>query len=218
MNETLEEIKLKHINNYKSAILENIKNNTNVLIDEDIMSLLKKPPLDSMDLIKSRFLDLAKKNKIVLNTEMLNLVMDKYRKDLSGVCDILKKIRLDGLCEKLDSFKVEKDSDIFKLVKKDFFTINKEIKKNVKEYVDRYTKKDILDEVNSLFVDGVDIKIREKIVGEATKFINSNYQRQLIENIEFKILVKDTILLNGIKEQNERYLFTLNNSRIFSDL
>ena len=35
--------------------------------DEDIKSLLKTPPLDSMDLIKAKFLDLAKKNKIILN-------------------------------------------------------------------------------------------------------------------------------------------------------
>ena len=66
MNETIEELKKNHIKNYKNALIENVKNNTNVLVDEDIMSLLKKPPLDSMDVIKSKFLDLAKKNKIIL--------------------------------------------------------------------------------------------------------------------------------------------------------
>ena len=42
--------------------------------------------------------------------------------------------------------------------------------------------------------------------------------RQLFENIDIKILIKDTTLINIVKEQTERYLFTLNNSRIFSDL
>ena len=49
--EELKKIKIQHIDNYKKAILENIKNNTNALVDEDIKSLLKTPPLDSMDLI-----------------------------------------------------------------------------------------------------------------------------------------------------------------------
>ena len=35
------------------------------------------------------------------------------------------------------------------------------------------------------------------------------------DNIDFKMLVKDTTLVNGTKEHGERYLFTLNNSRIF---
>ena len=55
MNETIEELKLNHFKNYRNALIENVRNNTNVLVDDDIMSLLKKPPLDSMDLIKSKF-------------------------------------------------------------------------------------------------------------------------------------------------------------------
>ena len=69
-----------------------------------------------------------------------------------------------------------------------------------------------------MFLDDVDLDIRKKIISEVTKFVNGSYQRQLLESIDFKVLVKDTILINGTKEQNERYLFTLNNSRIFSDL
>ena len=61
MIDTLEEFKKQHFDNYKQAILEIIRNNTDVLVNEDIMSLLRKPPLDSMDSIKSKYLDLAKK-------------------------------------------------------------------------------------------------------------------------------------------------------------
>ena len=64
-------------------------------------------------------LDLAKKNKIVLNTENLNNMMDKYRADLVKVCRDLKKVRIDGLNSKIEEFKLEKDSDVFKLAKKD---------------------------------------------------------------------------------------------------
>ena len=218
MNETIEELKKNHIKNYKNALIENVKNNTNVLVDEDIMSLLKKPPLDSMDVIKSKFLDLAKKNKIILNTENLNNIMDKYRDDLVKICRDLKNIRVDSLNLKIEEFKFEKDSDVFKLAKKDFISINKAMKKLVKEHVNKYLEKDILKKADCLFLDDVDLDIRKKIISEVTKFVNGSYQRQLFESIDFKVLVKDTILINGTKEQNERYLFTLNNSRIFSDL
>lgn len=218
MNETIEELKKNHIKNYKNALMENVKNNTNVLVDEDIMSLLKKPPLDSMDVIKSKFLDLAKKNKIILNTENLNNMMDKYRDDLVKVCRELKKVRIDGLNSKIEEFKLEKNSDVFKLAKKDFTVINKEIKKIIKEHVNKYLEKDVLKNVDCLFLDDIDIEVKKKIVTEVTKFVNGSYQKQLLENVDFKVLVKDTILMNGTKEQNERYLFTLNNSRIFSDL
>ena len=60
---TLIKIKQQHIDNYKKAVIENIKNNTNVLIDEDILSLFRRPPLDSMDSIKMKLLTLAKKIK-----------------------------------------------------------------------------------------------------------------------------------------------------------
>ena len=218
MNETIEELKKNHIKNYKNALIENVKNNTNVLVDEDIMSLLKKPPLDSMDVIKSKFLDLAKKNKIILNTENLNNIMDKYRDDLVKICRDLKKIRVDSLNLKIEEFKFEKDSDVFKLAKKDFISINKAMKKLVKEHVNKYLEKDILKKADYLFLNDVDLDIRKKIISEVTKFVNGSYQRQLFESIDFKVLVKDTILINGTKEQNVRYLFTLNNSRIFSDL
>lgn len=218
MNETIEELKKNHVKNYKNALMENVKNNTNVLVDEDIMSLLKKPPLDSMDLIKSKFLDLAKKNKIILNTENLNSMMDKYREDIIKVCKELKKIRIDGLNSKIEEFKLENDTDVFKLAKKDFTNINKEIKKLIKEHVKKYIEKDVLKKVDCLFLDDVDLDKKKKIVMEVTKFVNGSYQKQVLENVDFKVLVKDTILMNGVKEQNERYLFTLNNSRIFNDL
>ena len=39
----------------------------------------------------------------------------------------------------------------------------------------------------------------------------------MIENVDIKILIKDTTLMNLVKEQTERYLFTISNSRLFKD-
>ena len=216
MNETVEKLKEMHFNNYKNALIENVKNNTNVLVNEDIMSLLKKPPLDSMDLIKNKFLDLAKKNKIILNTKNLDDMMEKYRNNLVESCSQLKDIRINLLNEKINSFEINSDIEIFKLTKKDFVNINKQIKKILKSTIKMYVEKNIFDGVDCLFSDNIDLLVKKKIIDEASKFINGLYQKQLLENVDFKILVKDTILINGIKEQGEHYLFTLNNSRIFN--
>ena len=53
---------------------------------------------------------------------------------------------------------------------------------------------------------------------DISKYVKGNYQKQLMENFDIKILVKDTTLINGTKEQGERYLFTLNHSHLFQDL
>ena len=45
MKDTLDEFKKQHVENYKKAVIELIKNNTKVLFDDDINSIIKKPPL-----------------------------------------------------------------------------------------------------------------------------------------------------------------------------
>ena len=58
-----------HKENYLQAVKELIENNTTALIQDDIMPLFNKPPLDSMDLIRSKFLSLAKEQKIVIDSQ-----------------------------------------------------------------------------------------------------------------------------------------------------
>ena len=65
-SEMLEEFKRQHLQTYKKAVEEIIKNNTKALIDEDICSLIKQPPLDSMDSVKNKLISLAKKEKLIL--------------------------------------------------------------------------------------------------------------------------------------------------------
>lgn len=214
MENQIEQIKQQHFNTYKSAIIETIKNNTNVLTDEDITSLLKKPPLDSMDLIKSKFLSLAKKNKIVLNTEGLSTLLDDYRENLLKCIKKIKKTRNDSLIDVVDSFK--DTESVIKLMKKDFNTVNKNIRKIVKDTLEDGFKK-FFNKINQVFVEDIDSNTRDKIVKDIEKFINGTYERQMIENVDIKILIKDTTLINLVKEQTERYLFTISNSRLFKD-
>ena len=217
MNDSLKQLKRQHIDNYKNAIIDIITNNTNVLVDEDIMSLLRKPPLDSMDLIKSKFLDLAKKNSTILNTEELSNLLDNYRDKLMKEMASIKAIRIKELTKSIDSIKYE-DNDVFKLNKKDFVKVDKDIKKILKDQLNNSFDKYILKNINKVFSNDIDSSVKNNIVSNITKYINGPYQRQLLENFDIKVLVKDTTLINNIKEHNERYLFTINNSRILNDL
>ncbi len=215
MINTLEEFKKQHLENYRQAIMEIIRNNTDVLVNEDIMSLLRKPPLDSMDLIKSKYLDLAKKNKVVLDTVKLDKMLDDYRTDVIKCCELVKDIRVSSLESIVLKCEFVKDTDVIKINKKDFNDLNKKIKKAMKDQIQLSVDEKIINKVDCVFASDVDDNVKKKICGELVKFVKGSYQRQLLDNVDFKILVKDTTLANGIKEQGERHLFTLNNSRIF---
>ena len=217
-NEEFNDFLAQHETNYRNAIIENIKYNTDVLVNQDIVSLLKKPPLDSMDLIRCKFLDLAKKNKIVLNTEELGLLLDGYRSFLMECLDEIKNIRVLELTTKVQKEKLSKTTDIIRINKKDFININKKIKKMLKDKLVNGCDQFILNRIDSVFLDNVDLSIKEKVVEDISKYIKGSYQKQLLENFEIKILVKDTTLINGTKEQGERYLFTLNNSRLLNEI
>lgn len=218
MDNEINEIKKQHEANYRQAMKEIILNNTNALVCEDIKSLLKTPPLDSMDVIRCKFLDLAKKNKIVLNAEKLSNMLADYRKHLLKCCDIIKKIREEELLKKIDLFPMDKDSDVIKINKKDFVVINKKIKKCIKDQLNNGFDLFILNKKYNIFNEKVSEEIKNKIFDDVSKYIKKNYQKQLLENIDIKILVKDTTLINISKEQAERYLFTLQNSHLLKEL
>jgi len=217
-DDELKKFREQHKKNYKNALLDNIKNNTDVLVDQDITSLLKKPPLDSMDMIKSKYLDLAKKNKIVLNTEILTSMVDEYHEFMLTCCDSIKKYRCKELCSKVENKELKKDNETIKLLKKDFNTINKEIRKIIKDKLSSGYEDILMKNTNKIFSDDVSDIVKTKIVDSISTYVKGAYQKQLFDSFEMKILVKDTTLINSCNEQNERYIFTLNNSRLLNDI
>ena len=210
----LEDAKKQHFDNYKNVIIECINNNTSVLIDEDIMSLMRKPPLDSMDLLKQKIILLAKKNDVIINTDKLSYKFDSYRSKLISINEELKKIRIDSLNDAIKKCEEDSNFTIYKLNKKEFNSINKNIKKIIKDNLEESFNKNIIKNFDSLF-SNVDDSIINNISESITKYYKS-YKKQLIDSVDIKILVKDTTLINTIKEHSDRYLFTLNNSRLFS--
>lgn len=210
----LDLIKEQHLKNYKNAVLEIINNNTNSLVDDDIMLLVKKPPLDSMDNIKGKFLSIAKKNNMVVKTDELNKTIDSYRCKIRKELDFIRKVRIDELIKVVNSFEPEKDYEVIKITKKKLAEINKIINAKLKKILSDSIDKQLIKKINKVFIFSSDDLKNDKEFTELVKFFKSIYKKQIIESINFKILVKDTTLINGVKEQGERYIFTKTNSRL----
>ena len=215
MNDDLKYLKKQHILNYKNNALQIILNNNNSLFDEDIMSLFKKPPLESMDLIKNKLISITKKYNIIINTDNYNDIDSKYRERLSELCNKIKKVRLDSYNDIVNSFNFDNNNnEVIKLLKKDTIVLDKEIRKEFKTGIVEAIDNSFLEKFDKLFVEEPNDKIMDDIIDKFEKFINK-YLKQLLENIDIKILVKDTILINSIKEEGDKYLYTLNNSHLF---
>lgn len=213
----MEQIKKQHLNTYKNATKEIVINNTKALVENDIISLIKKPPLDSMDIIKTKLISLAKKEKIILSTEKLDTLIKNYRDFLEDKLLSLRKIREDYLIRKIDEFVPERETEIIKIQKKELDSINKTLKQDLKKILDLSQTEILFNNLDTIYEDGIDEEIKSRINKAFTKFMKSTYQKQLNESIAIKTMVKDRTLLSGILEQGERYLFTKSNSHLFDE-
>lgn len=213
----MEQIKKQHLNTYKNATKEIVINNTKALVENDIISLIKKPPLDSMDIIKTKLISLAKKEKIILSTEKLDTLIKNYRDFLEDKLLSLRKIREDYLTKKIDEFVPERETEIIKIQKKELDSINKTLKQDLKKILDLSQTEILFNNLDTIYEDGIDEEIKSRINKAFTKFMKSTYQKQLNESIAIKTMVKDRTLLSGILEQGERYLFTKSNSHLFDE-
>lgn len=214
---TIDEFREKHFENYKNAVIETLKNNTVSLFEDDIKSLLQKPPLDSMDVIRCKFLDLAKRHKTIIQAEALDQILDVYRKSVVKYIPGWKKMRIDELSKIVHSFSPKRENDVIRFNKKDFQLLDRKLKKQMKENIIEVIEKKIVNNVNQLFTDSIDDKIKKTFSDEMIKYVRSAYVKQLLENVDFKIIVKDTTLMNGVREQGERFLFTKRNSYLLNE-
>lgn len=214
--EILEEFKQQHLKTYKKAVEEIIKNNTKGLVEEDIFSLVKKPPLDSMDSIKSKLLSLAKSAKIILDTEALNILVEDFRTSLKDRVIGLKDIREKLLIKKIEEFEPKRETEIITITTKDLTGVNKELKKEVKTQV-KTTVKELQKDLENIHVKETSSEQKQQINEQFIKYMNGSYQKQLLDSIAMKTMIKDRTLISGVNEQGERYLFTKTNSHIFDE-
>ncbi len=213
--EIIEEFKGKHLDSYKKAVLEIVKNNTKSLIEEDLFSLIKKPPLDSMDIIKGKLINLAKSKKIILETNAVDKLIESFRNSLKTDIMQLKKVREECLIEKIDEFNPTRETETIKITNKELTTVNKTFTKECKKRLTKSIEQveATLDSIYTQDTKEMDIK---EVNNQFIKYLKGSYQKQLFENISMKIMIKDRTLINGVNEQGERYLFTKGNSYLFN--
>ena len=205
-------LKQEHANSYLTAIKEIIQNNTLVLKD-DIASLMNKPPLESMDSILTKLLSLAKKNNLVFDKKQLDNILLKYRKSFHSIYEWLQDYRVNQLTKFVEEIDLTKRGQVIKISKKYLSDVNKEIKKKIKLQLEESLTNILLKRIPNLLGDN---NQKEKILEEMSKYMKNTYHKQILENIEIKILVKDTTLINCLKEQSDRYLFTLEHSHLLN--
>ena len=215
--EMLEQFVKSHEENYKNAVIEIIKNNTNSLVDEDIASLIKTPPLVSMDIIKQKLLSLAKKEKIVLDDKNLNSLLSQYREDLLNRLVNLKEIRNKPLIDKIVDFTPERETETIEIDTDSLNSVNKKMKQQLKKDILNCNDTILSNGINTIYKENEDEGIKHNVSENFLKFMNSKYQKQLNETMTVKMMVKDRTLINGVIEQGERYLFTKSNSHIFDN-
>ena len=186
----LEEIQRQHYDSYIMSIREIIKNNTNSFIDIDINSLIESPPLDSMDLIKTKFLALAKKEKIILNADKLNSIVKKYRENTMKKMEFIRNFRIEELNKVIDK-NIGDSNNVIKISKQSINSINSQMKKKIKVILDESIQEDIVKKYSLLFQKDENKEIIDKIEKEMTKYLSCRgiYQKQTIESIDFKLLV-----------------------------
>lgn len=212
----VEELERQHLETYKNAVLELISNNTKTLLTEDIASLLKQPPLDSMDSVRSKLVNLSKRSQLILDTDAVNGLLKEYRVYLVDAFSDILEDRISKLTELVKNFVPLKQNDIIKFPKKEFVMINKKMKRDAKKKI-ADCNQILIKGLPMVFKDNMESIDKDPVVAAMSKYLTTTYSKDLIESMELKVVIKDTTLLNSLLEQGERYLFTKNNSHLFDN-
>ena len=205
-----EDILKQHKQILMTAGLELATNNTNSLIEDDIINGVIEVPLEAMDTVKQRVLNIAKNNSLVLDSDKFNEVLISYKEKLKKEFRNIFKKRIKLIEDNYSKINDDKPMELVKNLKKELVKFNKEAKKEEKQVLTSLVKEKI--------ISNLDLIVKEDnttFKKDATKFLQTTYVKQIIETIDMKILVKDTILLNSLKEQIERFVFTMENSHLF---
>ena len=205
-----EDILKQHKQILMTAGLELATNNTNSLIEDDIINGVIEVPLEAMDTVKQRVLNIAKNNSLVLDSDKFNEVLISYKDDLKKEFRNIFKRRIDIIKDNYSNMNDDKPLELVKNLKKELVKFNKEAKKEEKQVLMKLVKNNLVNNLD-LIVKNDNATFKK----DATKFLQTTYVKQILETVDMKILVKDTILLNSLKEQIERFVFTMENSHLF---
>lgn len=205
-----EDILKQHKQILMTAGLELATNNTNSLIEDDIINGVIEVPLEAMDTVKQRVLNIAKNNSLVLDSDKFNEVLISYKEELKRKFRNIFKKRIKLIEDNYSKFDDDKPMDLVKNLKKELVKFNKEAKKEEKQVLTSLVKEKLVSNLDLIVKDD-----NTTFKKDATKFLQTTYVKQILETVDMKILVKDTILINSLKEQIDRFVFTMENSHLF---
>ena len=163
-----------------------------------------------MDTVKQRVLNIAKHNNLILNSDKFNEVLTSYKGDLKKEFRNIFKRRIDIIKDNYSKMDDDKPLELVKNLKKELVKFNKDAKKEEKQVLTSLVKEKLVSNLDLIVKDS-----NPNFKKDATKFLQTTYVKQILETVDMKILVKDTILLNSLKEQIERFVFTKENSHLF---
>lgn len=206
-----EELLKQHLSIYLNSIEELIKNNSYSLIEDDLLPLFKKPPLETMDTIKQKLFSLGRHYQVIINTEQVDKTLDEYRNSMQKKIITLKKYREEYLIKDIRLKAKNTKDGTLKILKKDLTLLDKNLKKEIKTKIEDEMQKLIISIPSFYQTNEIDDKLEKSII----KYFKVTYPKLLMEIIDMKLIVKNTTLINGVNEQTEHYIFTKENSHLF---
>ena len=206
-----EELLNQHLKIYLNSLEELINNNTYSLINDDLLPLFTKPPLEAMDIIKQKLLSLGKDYKLILNTQEVDNYIERYRFSMQKKVKTLEDLRKKYLKQHVESLSQKSKDGTLKLMRKNLLILDKNLKKEIKiELIENMNF--LIENISNFYQTD---KIPDRLLKYITKYLKTTYPKDLMETIDMKIIVKNTTLINGINEQTERLIFTQKNSHLF---
>lgn len=218
MKESLEKIEEQHLQNYRAALFDTIQDNTDKLVQEDFLLLLKEPPLASMDILKSKILSRAIEDGIILSTEQLTKVVQQFRDKMISELPEIGLFRKKTIQESLDKIIKSKE-----FTKEEVTNILKNTKEELKSLfgvkLEHHIQEEMIPLVPAL-VDQTKNSVTDKndsFFQNASEYLTYRYPTYIEESLESRITLKDQTLLNRLLEHQERYRFTKEHSHLFQE-
>lgn len=216
MKEGLEKYQKQHDENYHAAVIDTIHDNTVILIEEDLMPLFKKPPLDSMDILKMKILGNAKDTGVILSLETLEKMIEDYRNEMlpqmQKIGDFREQQITDIINHAVSLEKAQKETTLLS----SFSSIKEQSTKNFKPFFDEYMREHLIPGLSQLLDENKNgnVSANDLFLSNTSEYLTQRYPEFILDCIEDKICLKNNILVNRLKEHRERYEFTKEHSRL----
>ncbi len=217
MDDKVQKVIKKHTENYKNALLQTVDDNTDSLLEE-IKVILKEPPLASMDLIKSKILNFAKTNQVIISLEKLQQLTETYRYNLLSDLDCLGSFRKEQLKALIES-NFKENGGLIEILETEYKKINnafiEQLSKNINDNINKIVIPKIVD-----LVDKNKNKEESAINSfeeEVRCYLINDYPKYILEQIKKLIFTKNHTLNNRFKDQANRIKFIEQNSRLLQE-